>query len=276
MKQIVNLRNAHGYEQYLPGTMIEGGGPFEFDAHVIMQAVADEGNCLIEAPVGAGKSHLMRDIGRVARSAQYELPTLHFSAHISRGSKRGAENARRVVTDFCDEAGTGGVILLDNADMYGYSGSKGNNYNRALAHLPIAKMFAEIVRDDQAPAVCATSHDAKWREGHWRYGERKGDDEVTPSASDLLRSFTLKHLFYGVIGHDTARAMLDEKLASPEMIDGVVDRMRSRNGSLLYRVIKNIDPENVAYDIDYELERIEKGAELLTSGLRSQNSAVLA
>ncbi|MBI2588884.1 hypothetical protein HYW35_01590 [Candidatus Saccharibacteria bacterium] len=257
MKSFEDMRNGHGYCIIAPMTGLdEHPGFFPVDAQNVMDLVVANGSCLIEASVGAGKTHLVSDIARLARNDALEMPTLTLKAQISGGSRAGASNATSVLNHFAEAVGNQGLIIVDNVDYYGYSGSDGRRqYSRALAHSEVAKHLSVVIRDTSAPHVCATTHDDIWRANHWLYPLR-GEDNVTPSAQSLLDSFSSRYNFSGKINAQTA-----EKVLKPKFGDSARELVNvlSLQGLLSFLVARRLDPEGVRQTgLLGEVERIQQ------------------
>ncbi|HCM51630.1 TPA: hypothetical protein DIS56_00635 [Candidatus Saccharibacteria bacterium] len=265
MKTLENFRNGHGYSVAVPEPDSDGQLLiFPEDARIALEVTQAFGSCLVEAPVGTGKSHLVSDIGVLARSGQYEMPTLIMQAHISGGCKEGASNALRVLDKFADQAGNKGLVIVDNADYYGYSGSEGKRrYQCALKHVEVARFLGHMTKDPDAPQVCATAHNEEWQANHWLYGRRE-EDLVTPQAKALLDSFAGTYYFTGAIDTDTAESLLKRKFG--ERASEITQQL-GRRGILDFLHASQIDPDGVeTRGIQGEVMRIEEGRAFRTYG----------
>lgn len=196
---------------------------FNDEAVEFVDIANTEGNCLVEGIPGAGKTHLVNDIRRAIW--QTGRPALTLKAHISGGSKKGGENANYMMDVFAERHGSEGIIVIDNVDYFGYSGGKNKrSYPMAEAQLIAANKIIELTTDDSAPGVIGLAHTEEWRQAHWQYSSRRGvdNDEVTPVAHTIIKSFTERRQFNGTIDEDTAVAILQEKF--PETETGTIDR----------------------------------------------------
>lgn len=272
---IENMRNGHGYAETEP-TGKEDPLIFPEDASEIMYRTVSEGSCLAEGSVGSGKTHLLHDIGRVARS-EYELPTFQFSAHINGGSKPGVANALRELDAFACSRGNNGIILLDNADYFGYSGSKGKRvYGLAVAHTKVARYMVDLLGDDQAPLLAGVAHDTQWRRLKWRYRHKKGDsDEVTPAAQKLLDSFSTRYTFTGEISLETAESMLKQQGFDSAEALAVINRLVG-SSNLNYRLAARITPQALEqYGFEGAIALINEGTRKRLGDVALDNGQVL-
>lgn len=266
MNTFENLRSGHGYSITAAKPDSDGQPQiFPEDTRNVIEITSAFGSCLIEAVVGAGKSHLVSDIGVLARSGQYEMPTLTMRAHISGGCKEGALNALRILDQFSEEMRDEGLIIVDNADYYGYSGSDGKRrYQCALRHIEVARYINDLTSDPEAPRICATAHDDEWRANHWLYGRRE-IDEVTPQAQALLDSFAGTYHFSGEIDSATAASLLSDRFGEAAT---EIAQVLGRQGVLSFLYASRIEPEGVSrHGVIGELVRIQEGREYRIRGL---------
>jgi len=253
------------------GKETEADFVFKSDADQVVDLMFAGGSCLIEGGVGVGKSHLVNDVGGIARSSELDMPTLVLSAHKNTGAKRGVKHALDILTKFEDEVGDEGLIIIDNIDMYAYSGSSAKRqYSLAQKHTEVAKHILDVVNNPDAPFVCATSHDKAWRDSHWRYSHKRKpeNDEVTPVASALLGAFSVKHSFTGLLNEEVAERMLvrDRKFR-PVQAERIISEMSLMTTGIAYRVVSKLDPARVFENgLRQEIKNIQQVAEQLTRG----------
>jgi hypothetical protein len=264
-----NLRNGHGYT-LTEATAEESLHPtiFSEDAHAVLYASVAEGSCLAEGSVGAGKTHLLRDIGKIARK-EYDLPTLLFRAHISGGSRSGVTNALRELDAFAEGRENDGIILLDNVDFYGYSGSKcRRSYGLAAAHTQVARYLGDLLSDQTAPLVAGIAHDDAWRRMKWLYSTKKGaDDRVTPAAQDLLDGFVARYDFTGDITLDIAESLLVDQGFSHNDLPDLTARLINTK-SLCYRIVSRLTPQSITEQgLGGAIARIEFGTQKRLGGM---------
>ena len=279
--EAIDLRNKNGYGYAIVPPMEEALAPelyFKHDAEMVLDSVLTNSNCLIEGSVGAGKTHLLEDVNSLIRWGAPAVATMIFSAHKNVGTKKGVKRALDTFESFIAETGEEGVIIIDNVDMYGYSGSKGRRqYTLAHAHIDVASYLQEVIQDDgDTPLVIGTSHDSQWREQHWKYAEKKGDkDEVTPVAAALLTSFTMKYTFDGKLEPNQALEILtDQKSFSSEEAKEVIIALENCPQGCTHRVVSRLDRENVLTSgVNMEIARIDEHTAALTHGIGLSKSS---
>jgi hypothetical protein len=251
------------------------------DANRVIDALIAEGSCLVEGKVGAGKTHLAGDITSLAVRA--EIPSLKFSVHKNVGTKKGVKNALDSFEAFIGEFGEDSLIILDNVDMYGYSGSRAKRqYSLAERHSEVARYLIDLTSDSTAPLICATCHDEEWRKTHWLYPDKRKDPEepVTKTAKQLLGSFSSQHAFEGILDEFTAKKMLKEekKLCGTEA-DEIIAVLSHMSVGLAYRIVSNLEPEQYYQNgLSSEIRRIQAEAEIMTRGrgkLKAEAKATL-
>lgn len=202
-----------------------------------------DGGCLVEAGPRTGKSHLLTDLQN--RYTSQGVPSLTLNAMINGGTKRGVESALYVLDEFSERHAADGVILVDNADYYGYSASGRTgfrSYSVAQAHIRVAEYLRELVVDTSTPSVLAAAHNEQWRQVHWRYPHRRDDDEVTPAAQALLESFLQVYPFTGSIDAETARGLVPDTFTDAEF-EEFVAFLKEEAGEIYFRHLNHFNPE---------------------------------
>ena len=253
-------RNGHGFSYAPPGAESNYMLYFPGDAASLLDQARNEGGSLITAGPGTGKSHLVSDVVQLA--VQEGQPALKLSAHISGGSKKGADNALYVLDEFA-RAHPDGLVTVDNVDFYGYSGTRfARRYAVAQAHTRVASYLTEMMLDDQAPALCGTAHTQAWRDSHWLYGQKYAVDTVTPAAQTLLDAFGTNVTFDGIISDEVAKTLLGNKLATDgdaTEIPDILEDIRSHAGDLYFRYVNHLPAEAHLDDINKALRLIDEG-----------------
>lgn len=279
--EAIDLRNKNGHGYAIVPPIENTHEPelyFKSDAEVVLDSVLENGNCLIEGSVGAGKTHLLEDVNSLIRWGAPGVATMIFSAHKNVGTKKGVKRALDTFENFITEAGEDGVIIIDNVDMYGYSGSKGRRqYTLAHAHADVASYLQEVIQDNgDTPLVIGTSHDRQWREQHWKYQEKKGDkDQVTPVAAALLGSFTMKYTFDGKLAPNQALEILtSQKSFSNEEAREVIMALENCPQGCTHRVVSRLEREKVLTSgVDLAIARIDEHTATLTNGIGLSRSS---
>lgn len=272
--EATDLRNKNGLGYAVNpffGKETEADFIFRHDADQVVDLLLANGSCLIEGGVGVGKSHLVNDVGGIAQSPELDMPTLVLSAHKNTGSKRGVKHALDVLTEFEDEVGDEGLIIIDNIDMYAYSGSSAKRqYSLAQKHTEVAQHILGLVQNPDAPFVCATSHDSAWRDSHWLYSLKRNleNDEVTPVASALLGAFSVKHSFPGLLEEVVAeRILIRDRKFRPVHAERIISELSLMTTGISYRVVSKLDPARVFENgLRQEIKNIHGFAEQLTRG----------
>lgn len=284
--ETINLRNKNGYGYAIIPPSEYTSEPelyFETDAERVFDSVLAHGNCLVEGTVGAGKTHLLEDVHNLIRWGSPAVATMLFSVHKNVGTKKGVKRALDAFEGFINDTGDEGVIILDNIDMYGYSNSKARRqYTLAKEHTQVAAYLEEVIKDDtDTPLVIGTSHDERWRNQHWRYPEKKGDnDEVTPVALSLLSSFAIKYTFDGKLEpNKIARILTSQKSFDDAEAQEVIAVLESQPENCIHRVVTRLEREVVAQvGIEESVSRINHDTERLVQGIslsRTDQSSLL-
>lgn len=265
-------KNGHGYALHMPEQDMDYPDlRFESDTYTVFDSAISYESCLIEGEVGAGKTHLIHDLDRLIRFSAPDATTLEFSVQKNVGTKRGVKHALDILDRYIETERDNGVILIDNIDMYGYSGSDGKRqYSLAKKHIEVARFLGDVITSPDTPIVIATSHTQKWRDQHWRYPEKKGsNDEVTPFAHDLLGTFAVKHAFSGLISKDVAHEILvSERGVRVDDAKHILSQLYDEGTQITHRVVTKIDPLcALESGLHKEIERVDKIAELLTNGV---------
>lgn len=267
-----NNKNGNGYSYVEP--IPEAASPellFPRDVSEIMYRAVGSGSCIAEGGVGAGKSHLVQDIGKIARSSEYGLPTLTLRAHISGGSKNGASIAIRELDAFAESRREDGLIIVDNVDYYGYSGCKRKrSYPIAKEHVRVANYLSNLLHDEESPLIIGTAHDDFWRSQKWQFAARREDDEVTPAAQHLLDSFAVRHQFTGSLDAYTASRLLIANDFKEQEIESLVDTLIQED-RLTYRIVSRLQPETSGANIKDQIKTIQAGTARLM-GLTAINT----
>lgn len=248
----IDQRNGHGFTYASPEAVDLTTPYFPTASGAILETCLSSGSCLIEAGPGTGKSHLVSDLA--SKAASEGLHTLVLAAHINGGSKQGVDNALYVVDHFNQEYGEAGLLIVDNVDYYGYSGTRRTRrYPLALAHTAVAEFIGDLIEDTTSTNVCGTSHTQEWRESHWRYGERS-DDHVTTIAKQLLDRFQVAYHFDGVIDQAIAGELLSTRFpdADEQTLGKCIDAIFENVGSLYFRHINHttaVDPSEIPEEL---------------------------
>lgn len=248
----IDQRNGYGFTYASPEEHSLSAPFFPESSEEVLDTCISEGSCLVEAGPGTGKSHLVGDL--VTTATGKDLHTLILSAHISGGSKQGVENALYVLDRFNDQFGDTGLIVVDNVDYYGYSGTKRTRrYPLALAHTAVASYIVGVMEDPDSAIVCGTSHTQSWRESHWRYPERS-DDQVTEVAQDFLDRFKVKYDFDGTIDQIVAGELLGSRFpeADEETLGRCIDAIFENAGNLYFRHVNHttaVDPSEIPEEL---------------------------
>lgn len=256
---IENNKNGYGFCFAEPDSRESTELLFPRDASEIMYKAVVSGSCVAEGSIGAGKSHLVQDLGRVAR-VQQDIPTLTLRAHISGGSKQGANVALREIDAFADARRADGLIIIDNVDYYGYSGCKRKrSYPIAASHTRVAEYLSALVDDADSPLMIGTAHDAVWRSQKWGFKARRGeDDNVTPAAEKLLNSFAAEHKFTGSLdAYTAARLLAGNGFGNQAAELAVLELIES--DKLLYRIVSRLQPEEAGINMIDQINEIQAG-----------------
>lgn len=235
-------------------------------ADTVLKTALEIGNCLVTGGPGSGKSHLIEDVLRTAEAEA--RPALGIAAHISGGSKKGVDNALFVLGSFAEKHGRDGVVAVDNVDYYGYSGSSaGRRYSLAKSHIDVAREIQRMVTEDQAPVVVGTAHTEDWRKTHWRFADKRADDEVTPAADQLFNAFDHEFKFEGQISEEVARQLLRQKGIEPAAFEDVLEAIRIHSGSLNFRYVNHLPDQFDPSEIVHHLGLINQRTAHLLGGL---------
>lgn len=244
MKNIWNdNRNGHGYQVFVP-EMSSSPEFLEFaDTNSIIRKTMLNGDCLVSGPVGAGKSSLMREIAEVVLAEDRADAVLVLSAHKNGGCQEGAINALAVTDVFVEKFGKDGLIIVDNADYYGYSGRRSKrSYSRALAHIPVARYFTDLLSETDRPLIIGAAHTEQWRRKKWGYVDRECD-EVTPAAQTFLDSFHSRYVFNGRLSEDVASRMLGASFDKDTAVE--LQSLLVSCGALYHHIVRRITPSTI-------------------------------
>lgn len=266
----IDKRNGYGFQYYDGEQALPHDEVYFFDDAVrVIDTAKQETNCLVTAGPGTGKSHLVTDVAEVAQ--QSETPALILLAHINGGSKKGVENALYVLDEFTERHGNEGLVIVDNLDYYGYSGSTAaRRYPLAVAHTRVASHLIDLINDDQAPQVCGTSHTEEWRAGHWLYGAKRPDDEVTPVAAQLIEAFSSSVDFTGELSEQAAIHILQQKLADTSRLRVALRTIADYAGGFYFRYLNHLPTGTASEQLQQSLEAIDARTARLVGGIACQ------
>lgn len=244
---------------------------FSKQAADVLDHAWEQGSSLAIGCPGAGKTHLLERIQR--ESFERGLSSLAFQAHINGGSAKGVENALYVIDEFKQRHRQNAVLLIDNADYYGYSGqSIRRRYNLAYNHLAVAEHLIDLLGSNQSPIVIGTAHTQQWRDSHWRYGEKTLIDEVTPTAQKLLDSFSDCYYFDGTLSETEAAEIARQKVPnlSSRETSRFLEKLKEKTGNLFFRHLGMLSLAAFTDSklLSAEVEKINEGTEALIEKAR--------
>lgn len=274
---VEDFRNGFGYEYSPKLEMIEPRETiFPSQAMEIVDQTLSDGSCYVWGDPGAGKSHLVKDL--FVESQNRGIPVISIAAHINGGSKKGAVNSEYVLDTFVERHPRESLIIVDNIDYYGYSGSRAHRrYGVAEAHLRVAKKLINLIEVDTSAAVCGLSHTQSWRDAHWKFKDKRGEeDKVSGTAQLLLDSFKGEYVFDGRISEEVAMEILTGKSLSLESASKIIAELRMCRGELLFRHVNHLAIDPRTRDVLTSVNIIDQHTQRLIGGLASQKSLGLA
>lgn len=209
---IENFSNGHGYAYAVPMETTAFTGNGLESAFCEMPEIVDDatthGSVLIEGEPGAGKSHIIQELGGYCLANN--VPFLQIAVHINAGTVTHASETVGLLQEFRNTASESpAVCLIDNVDFAGFRNA---NRKTGKAITYAEAVVPELIRTVQDPNITTfgTAHSPEWRDRRWRW-PAESEPRVIPPARQFMEAFGSTRRFEGIMTLDVLERLLRQR-----------------------------------------------------------------
>lgn len=237
---------------------VAGYGLF-LEAPALLSNAQKYGSVLLEGAPGSGKTNIFREIQEA--SVAYDVSCFGLTMHVNSGKSSGIENVRSHLEAFRQHvAATGGIVLFDNADYVGYKGHS-RRQNAAKRYAAEASGYLGEIIADPNLLVIGSAHDARWRMGHWTWG----DPAIDQSAHQFIDSFASRLPFRGQVALVGLVEVMERRGVERAKAARVIRGLRLLQMADFFHA-NHVQPDRFLTDPVSAVAEIEAGRALRTQG----------
>lgn len=220
---------------------------------ILGKAVTND-SVLLEGAPGSGKSNICQDL--VSCSQQFEMPFLRIALHINAGTLRKIDKTQQLLTEFRNKRQRNeGFFILDNVDYVGYKGHRTRAAAATYAEI-LVPQFIEIITENNHAVTIGTSHDERWRNNKWKWGDPAIDDP----AEALLEAFHSRHKFTGDMSDEALIGLLESRGCDTALAQRTVKKL-GESGNSHFFMAQHIDLDLMEANPSLAYQQVEEGRE---------------